>query len=158
MARKRIEISRDELEWALSQTNSARAASVHLGIMYTTFIRRCKELGIYRTNQGLKGTQKSNSKAQIPIEKILNNEHFMKGAAIKKKLIDAGLIKDECSECGLLPTWNGKKLSIQLDHIDGDRTNNSLINLRLLCPNCHSQTDTFSKGKLRKKKHALVVE
>lgn len=48
-----------------------------------------------------------------------------------------------CSECGLDNTWNGKVLSLQLDHIDGNSDNNAVDNLRILCPNCHTQTETF---------------
>lgn len=56
-------------------------------------------------------------------------------------------IGPNCSECGLTPTWNGKKLVMQLDHIDGNSDNNSIDNLRLLCPNCHTQTETWgAKG------------
>jgi hypothetical protein len=54
---------------------------------------------------------------------------------------------DVCSECGQTSTWNNKPLTLQLDHIDGNSDNNQLSNLRLLCPNCHTQTDTHgSKG------------
>lgn len=49
-----------------------------------------------------------------------------------------------CSECGQKPEWNGKKLQLHLDHIDGHRTNNKIENLRLVCPNCHSQTETYA--------------
>lgn len=48
-----------------------------------------------------------------------------------------------CVICNLAQVWNGKPLILQLDHIDGNKRNNTLTNLRLLCPNCHSQTDTF---------------
>lgn len=48
-----------------------------------------------------------------------------------------------CSICNALDQWENKPLVLQLDHIDGNKKNNSLINLRLLCPNCHSQTQTF---------------
>ena len=149
MTRKRIEVSREQLEWAVQQTNSARAASDTLGIAYTTFIRRCKEFGVYKPNQGLKGTSKPNPRARIPLEKIFANEHFMTGAAIKRKMIAACYWKDECHLCGLQPVWNGFRLVMQVDHIDGDKTNNAQSNLRLLCPNCHTQTHTFSKGKFR---------
>lgn len=47
-----------------------------------------------------------------------------------------------CALCGI-NEWNSKPISLHLDHIDGNSDNNFLHNLRLLCPNCHSQTDTF---------------
>lgn len=50
----------------------------------------------------------------------------------------------ECVWCGNKGIHNSKELVLQLDHIDGNSDNNSLENLRLLCPNCHSQTDTFT--------------
>jgi endogenous inhibitor of DNA gyrase (YacG/DUF329 family) len=54
---------------------------------------------------------------------------------------------EHCEDCGIGSIWNGKPLVLQLDHIDGDSDNNHLKNLRLLCPNCHTQTETFgSKG------------
>lgn len=53
----------------------------------------------------------------------------------------------KCKLCGQGELWNGKKLVLQRDHIDGDSSNNAMKNLRLLCPNCHTQTPTFgSKG------------
>lgn len=55
--------------------------------------------------------------------------------------------------CGLPNIWNNKKLNFVLDHIDGDASNNDELNLRLICPNCDSQLDTFkSKNKKSKRK------
>lgn len=56
-----------------------------------------------------------------------------------------------CAECGLKPEWNGKVLSLQLDHIDGNSDNNFPENLRFLCPNCHTQTPTYGSKMKRKK-------
>lgn len=68
------------------------------------------------------------------------------GTVLKKYLIEKH--GEKCFECGLEGTWNNKPIVLQLDHIDGDSDNNLPKNLRLLCPNCHSQTENFgSKGK-----------
>ena len=69
---------------------------------------------------------------------------------LKNKLISQNILKNECSICKNNGEWFGKKLSLQLDHINGINNDNRLENLRLLCPNCHSQTETFS-GKRHKK-------
>lgn len=50
----------------------------------------------------------------------------------------------QCISCGITTEYNGKPINLQMDHIDGDRSNNILSNVRLLCPNCHSQTETFA--------------
>lgn len=65
---------------------------------------------------------------------------------LKKYLIEKN--GEQCVECGVGTVYNNKPLSLQLDHIDGNSDNNRVENLRLLCPNCHSQTVTYgSKGK-----------
>jgi Zn finger protein HypA/HybF involved in hydrogenase expression len=61
---------------------------------------------------------------------------------------------EKCEECGI-EDWNGNPLSFHIDHINGNRTDNRYDNLKVLCPNCHSQTETFGfknaseEGKLR---------
>ncbi len=65
---------------------------------------------------------------------------------LKKRVLREGLLGDKCSVCGI-KEWNGKPIVLQLDHINGDNRDNRLENLRLLCPNCHSQTETFCRKK-----------
>lgn len=60
----------------------------------------------------------------------------------KLRLIKLGIFSNKCNTCSITD-WNGKPLSLHLDHIDGNPRNNLISNLRLLCPNCHSQTDTY---------------
>lgn len=83
---------------------------------------------------------------------------YLNGEYIGKHLQYRGwareLIEDlqgkKCKECGVGDTYNGKPLSLQVNHIDGDATNNVISNVELLCPNCHSQTSTYgskNKGK-----------
>lgn len=61
---------------------------------------------------------------------------------LKRRLWSEGLKKKECENCGLTE-WLSKEAPLELDHIDGDRTNNRLDNLRILCCNCHALTDTY---------------
>lgn len=53
----------------------------------------------------------------------------------------------ECSECFIKNEWNGKILNLEIDHKDGNSLDNRITNLRFLCPNCHSQSETSSKSK-----------
>jgi HNH endonuclease/Winged helix-turn-helix DNA-binding len=61
---------------------------------------------------------------------------------LKRRIVAAGLREDRCERCGI-DEWQGKPLSMQLHHINGDGLDNRLENLELLCANCHSQTDTY---------------
>lgn len=82
---------------------------------------------------------------------LVKDGPFITTVALKKKLIAFGILKYQCSSCGIGPEWNGGALTLQLDHVDGDRGNNEISNLSIKCPNCHSQTSTFAgKNNLRR--------
>lgn len=70
---------------------------------------------------------------------------------IRKYLIQT---RGRCEKCNI-KSWNGLPLSLECDHIDGDKSNNRLSNARLLCPNCHSQTETY---RFKNTKNPLGVE
>lgn len=77
-------------------------------------------------------------------EKVLvENSPFTIGVERKRRLIADGLLKNECYVCGLPPVWKGIPLALELDHKNGIHADNRIANLRLLCPNCHSQTETY---------------
>ena len=63
---------------------------------------------------------------------------------LKERIIKDNLIKNECNICQQQPIWKDKKLVLVLDHINGIPNDNRLENLRLLCPNCNSQQNTFA--------------
>lgn len=63
---------------------------------------------------------------------------------MKRILLRKGLLKYECYYCGNQGSWRGQELKLQLHHLDGDKNNNEVSNLVFTCPNCHSQTDSFT--------------
>ncbi|HET6275784.1 MAG TPA: HNH endonuclease signature motif containing protein [Candidatus Cybelea sp.] len=67
----------------------------------------------------------------------------------KAKLLREGYLANRCSDCGI-SEWCGKPLVIQIDHRNGVKDDWRIENLRMLCPNCHSQTDTFSGRNLKR--------
>lgn len=81
-----------------------------------------------------------------PLQDFLDNKHPIQSYKLKNKLLKAKLLEYNCVICGIV-NWNNKSIALELDHIDGDNKNNNLKNLRILCPNCHSQTDTFRSKK-----------
>jgi hypothetical protein len=64
---------------------------------------------------------------------------------LRPALIRFGFYTGKCEGCGVGEEWNGKPLTIEIDHINGISTDNRKENLRWLCPNCHSQTDTYRR-------------
>lgn len=89
----------------------------------------------------------------MPIERILIEKSPYRGGTFKLKmrLLGQNLLHPACQRCGIT-AWCGQSLKLHLDHINGVATDNRLHNLRLLCPNCHSQTETYcGKNKQRRR-------
>lgn len=84
----------------------------------------------------------STPRKRQPLQDLLQNGNFIQTSNLKNRLINNGYFTYECNICKI-SEWNNKHISLQLDHINGDRRDNRLENLRLLCPNCHSQTETY---------------
>lgn len=78
-----------------------------------------------------------------PISQLLVADTYRGRDNLKLRLIKEGLKESRCERCGLAE-WRGQPLSVALHHVNGDRLDNRLENLELLCPNCHSQTATYS--------------
>jgi 5-methylcytosine-specific restriction endonuclease McrA len=72
---------------------------------------------------------------------------------VKRRLLEAGLMENRCSACSITE-WQGAPLMMHIDHINGIRNDHRLENLRMLCPNCHSQTETYG-ARNRKRRRRL---
>ena len=140
-------LSDDKFIDICENSTSMSEASSKLGLHFNTFKRRATKLGCYKPNQSGKGIPKKGS--GIDLYEILEGRHpHYQTFKLKKRLLKEGILTNKCEECGIVD-WNGKKINMELDHIDGERTNHMRYNLRLLCPNCHSQTETY-RGKNKK--------
>lgn len=116
-----------------------------LGCKIDTLDSYLKKWGIhYKGNIGAKGYKTSNNRKTVS-EYIKGN--VISGSKLRKKLIEEGIKKDSCESCGL-DEWMGNKISLELHHVDGNRYNNKLSNLMILCPNCHSMTPNHSMRKV----------
>lgn len=114
--------------------------------------KRCEELNIdYKHLQNSNPVDKNYSYRYDYKDILIENSTYSSRTRLKARLIHDGLLEYKCAICGNLGFWNNQPLSLQLDHINGVNNDNRLENLRLLCPNCHSQTDTFSGKNLRQR-------
>ncbi len=95
----------------------------------------------------------------IPIEELLVVGRGTSRAHLKRRLLQAGLKKNRCERCGI-STWRGLPLNSQLHHKNGDGSDNRLENIIFLCPNCHSQTDTYGgrNGHRKPDRHMKLIE
>ena len=97
------------------------------------------------------GGIKKRELADVLIENSTYSRHVLKSRLLKEKLLN-----NSCYICNIKPFWNNNPLVLVLDHINGVGDDNRLGNLRLLCPNCHSQTDTFAGKNIKTRRKALV--
>lgn len=82
--------------------------------------------------------------------KKLKEGKLLTNNTIRRALIEKD--GDACSICSTSSVWNEKPLTLHVDHIDGDSDNNGMSNVRLVCPNCHSQLDTTKSKKKKQTK------
>lgn len=87
----------------------------------------------------------SKGKTLTPNSKIFTKNSYYSNEMVKQRIVKDNLLDYHCNNCGI-DSWQGETIVLDLDHINGNNRDNRLENLRYLCPNCHSQTDTY-KGR-----------
>jgi Zn finger protein HypA/HybF involved in hydrogenase expression len=124
------------IEVCKNEKTMAKAARA-LGLHFNTFKKYALEFECYFPNQSGKGIKKNIKK------RIKNLADYSSRASVRKQIIQNNLIEYKCEKCQIY-TWEGQKLSLHLDHINGKNWDHRLENLRFLCPNCHSQTNNYT--------------
>lgn len=117
------------------------------GSVYPMLRSHIERLGLdtsHFTGQGwTKGRRNPVNRKPRPLSEILvQNSDCRSTHELRLRLLREGVKSHRCEVCGLTE-WNGHMIPLQLDHVNGDRSDNRIENLRILCPNCHAQTDNW---------------
>ncbi len=91
---------------------------------------------------------------RLDLESILVRNSTYQSSKLKKRLFSAGLKNQRCELCGWAKRASDGRIPLELDHINGQRNDNRLQNLRILCPNCHSLQDTHRGLNIRRHRQA----
>lgn len=141
--------SDNDLKIAVANSKTKAEVIRRLGLTlrpgnYTTLNKYIKKLDLDTSHF----TGKAHGTASNPkykLEEILISNSTYNRSALKHRLLKEGLLENKCEICGNNGDWRDKPLVMILDHINGINNDNRLENLRMLCPNCNSQQETFCR-------------
>lgn len=148
-------VTDEQIIQAADKAQTMSQAAKELGLEFKAFMRRAKKLDVYKPNQSGKGVSGEYHNTRRSEEELLASANPGNSKNFKMRLFRAGLKENKCEECGIVE-WNGKPITLQLHHVDGNRSNNKLENLQILCPNCHTQTDNYAGKNLVKYREKQV--
>lgn len=139
-----LERKKDILVW-IEEHRSKAFICQQLHCKQDTLNRYLVKMNItYAGNQGSAG-YKPHDSGYIPLERYLQSTSI-RFPKVKEKLIREGYREDKCELCGI-SEWQGKKIVLEVHHKDGNHYNNTINNLQLLCPNCHSIQEVHKKSR-----------
>jgi Zn finger protein HypA/HybF involved in hydrogenase expression len=113
---------------------------------YRTIKRRCENEGIDRSHWSTLLTTKGRKffVTRLPLAEIFREGSPYTRRQLKERILNENLLDYRCRDCPNTGMWNNKILKLHLEHINGVSNDNRLENLCFLCPNCHSQTETYA--------------
>ena len=124
------------------------------GSTHQHFTRRARSMGADMSHfvRGTQGHPSNRKKTpEIVLVKSQPGTRRVRRYQLVRALEEIG-VSASCAQCGLTDAWNGKPLRLELHHVNGNNADNRRENLLFLCPNCHSQTDSYGfTGKIVKK-------
>ena len=139
-----------DLAFAAKSCRSMRETLTSLGLRaaggnYENIARALSRLAIdtsHWTGKGHRRGVREPVRGAASLDQILKIGTTYQSNKLRRRLLKERIFEPRCAVCGL-DTWLGQAIPLELDHIDGRRENNELLNLRLVCPNCHARTPTY---------------
>lgn len=142
-------LSLEEIELAINKNDTMSGAAIELKVNLRTFKKYADRFGLYKPKP-------ANHKKKFVLVDILNGKHPQYSTSkLLPRLMLEGYKEYKCEICGI-KDWNDKRIGLEIDHIDGNSSNHFLNNLRVICPNCHSQTDTYKSRNTKRKNNFEV--
>ncbi len=152
MPKQSILQNKDAVAEAIAHSSSIKEALAYLNLRgaggnYKSFKTAClkHDLSIPQWDRAGQLQALAKNRVRSNDDVFVVDSDYNNRGNIKKRMFAIG-IPNICNECGQPPVWNGKPLTLQLDHINGVWNDNRIENLRILCGHCHSQTSTFCGG------------
>lgn len=149
-----MKYTKEQLEEACKQAKSYRNVMSQLGLKeaggnYATIKQKIVKYQIDISHFTGKGWNKNlvfKPNPPIPTSELLINNSNYQSHKLRKRLLKENYFEYKCYNCNLTE-WMNQPITLELEHIDGNHTNNQIENLTLLCPNCHSLTPSWRKCK-----------
>lgn len=146
--KKYEQFTKEELSVMCAESESYRELAGKIGYSpnggsnIKTVKEMCEKYELDTSHFNGQGHTKNVGRIKTPTEKYLNNEQAITSYKLRNRLFAEGYFEKKCYRCGLTE-WLGEPIPLELHHKDGNKRNNNLDNLEILCPNCHYFTDTY---------------
>ncbi len=154
-----MDIKDEDIIEACNNSVSMASACAKLGMNFKTFSKRARALEVYKPNPagcGINKKKRFDGVQSIDIKEILEGKHPQyQSNKLRIRLIREGYKEHKCEICNN-STWNDMPISLELNHIDGNRHNHLLDNLEIICPNCHAQTETYRAKNMKSFKEKRI--